>query len=400
MEGTSNPLCLPELVDQCLDFLPDSSPDLPACALVSRAWTGAAQRRLFETLSFFLKDQEHMWDAMQNMFRSSPHLIRYVRIIDINADRLSIETLSAVCNISFSHLAHVSLFYISVLSLTMALAFQRLLSLPTLRYVSVNSIFTDPVMFFKMWDGCSAGIRHLELSCSPSDYVLTEFYHPPDSPIFLESLRTPGESAAWLTHAACPFDVSRLKLLSIFSHIEFDWARLALHPFNLSSLPILNFLRISVPVPVVQLPVVISTLSTIPPANQIRKVVLCFKPNVLAEKLTGSGTLGQLDSTLSNVLNPEICTVDFEMDAHAYTRGAPYFPRLRTDNMLRRIEPNIRWFETLGEFRGHDMKALATLIALIYDPAFYINVLLRPLYIQHAQELQQDLESIIKTGLM
>ncbi|KAJ7495531.1 hypothetical protein FB451DRAFT_1550903 [Mycena latifolia] len=362
MEDPSNPLCLPELVHHCLEFLPESSPDLPACALVSRAWTGAAQRRLFETLSFSLKDQEYRWDEMQDMFRSSPHLIPYVRRIDINADRLSIETLSAVCNIAFTHLAHVSIFHISVLSLPMALAFQRLLSLPTLRYVSVNSIFTDPVMFFKMWDGCSAGIRHLELSRSPPDYIPTEFYHPPDSPISLESLRTTGESAAWLTHAACPFDLSRMKLLSISNHTEigwealasanaqqtieaFDFVALAPHPFNLSSLPRLNFLRVSVPYPA-QLPVVIRTLSTIPPANRIRKIVLCCRSDVLSDRLANSGVLSQLDSTLSNVLNPEICTVEFEMDADVYGLRAPWFPRLRTDSMLHRVDPNDRWFES------------------------------------------------------
>ncbi|KAJ7495535.1 hypothetical protein FB451DRAFT_1387558 [Mycena latifolia] len=349
MEDPSNPLCLPELADQCLDFLPDSSPDLLACALVSRAWTGAAQRRLFETLSFSLKDQEHMWDGMQEIFRISPHLIPYVRRIDINADRISIETLSAVCNIPFTQLAHVAIFHISVLSLPMALAFQRLLSLPALRYVSVNSIFTDPVMFFKIWDGCSASIRHLELSRSPPNYIPTEFYHPPDSPIRLESLRTTGESAAWLTHAACPFDLSRLKLLSIFNHTEigwealasanaqqtieaFDFVALAPHPFNLSSLPRLSFLRISVQYPA-QLPFVIRTLSTIPPANRIRKIVLCCRSDVLSDRLVNSGALGQLDFTLSNVLSPEICTVDFEMDAEVYILRTPDFPRLRADNM-------------------------------------------------------------------
>ncbi|KAJ7495610.1 hypothetical protein FB451DRAFT_1550943 [Mycena latifolia] len=350
MEGTSNPLGLPELVDHCLEFLPESSPDLLACALVSRAWTGAAQRRLFETLSP-LKNHERMWARMQEIFRASPYLIRHVRRIDINADSLSIETLSAVCNLPFTQVAHVSIFHLSRLFLPMARAFKRLLSLPALRYVSVTSIFADPVIFLKMWDRCSPSIRHVELSGSSLDYVPTEWDHPrADTLIRLDSLRTTGELAAWLEHAARPFDLSQLKLLSIFSQPQieaFDFVALDLHPFNLASLPTLKFLRIFVPYPST-VPAVVGTLATIAPANRIRNIVLCFRSNVITERLAGRGALGQLDSTLADVLNPEICAVELEMDADEYMLRAPYFPRLRGSDMIRRIEPRIGWFENFA----------------------------------------------------
>ncbi|KAJ7110610.1 hypothetical protein C8R44DRAFT_800331 [Mycena epipterygia] len=350
MEPRSSQLAQ-ELVDHIIDFLHDSQDDLAACALVSRSWTYAAQSQIFQRIAFGLSIQAEnarMWARFQGISNASPHLIRYVRRLHVSAlrEQLSAETFLAICNFPFTNLDGA---FVSCHSLTLssALALQQLLSLPTLRREHIKCYRTEPMVFLQIWDRCALSLRHLELGSRPeiSDALLST--QNCSAPIRLESLRIRRNFDRWLTHSLCPFDFSRLKLLSTFSvdpailqspnfssaHRTIEVLDVAVYsdkPIDLSSFPSLTLLRISA-FAATSLPTILDTLSSIAPANRILKIVLSFM-------LDPAVPFEQLDSRLSCLPLHHSAVIEFGTSPDHYARLITNLPRLSSQNVLRRTD--------------------------------------------------------------
>ncbi|KAJ6520934.1 hypothetical protein DFH09DRAFT_1193690 [Mycena vulgaris] len=348
MANAVNPLLIQELADQCIGYLPtDPASDLKACALVCKSWTRAAQRRLFRVVFIPTAPQEKRCFELQTTLRDSPHLVRHVRRLVLHRDaQRSMRGFSMICVFPFTHLEHVSIHYFCEMSRLSATPLKCLLSLPTLRRVEMDCQLVESVTFLQIWDDCSPNIKHLLLKCfNPSRDPL----HPSprsSGPIMLESLRL-DRINRWLMHDFCPFDFSRLTVLSIHDTSVIGWKRMAPalrtiealnveyaeEALDLSLFPRLSFLRISNP----RKDEILATLSTITSSSRVRQIVLSF-----------------------GFINPDVCdqfdvkhipTVGFLMDTEAYSHSTPFFPRLTSQNRLRRTDPDTDWFE---RYIGHE----------------------------------------------
>ncbi|KAJ7144345.1 hypothetical protein C8R44DRAFT_143927 [Mycena epipterygia] len=163
-----NPLHIQELLEQCREFLRDSTSDLKACALVSRSWACAAQPPIFRdvyiTLSARSKN-ERLLSRLQEALRISPHLIRHIRRLEICPSNLSTESFSVIGNLSFKNLTHLAIKMAPELSLPSAIAIQQLLAVATLRRAWISCRFSEPSIFLRVWERCSPSIVHLQLHC-------------------------------------------------------------------------------------------------------------------------------------------------------------------------------------------------------------------------------------------
>ncbi|KAJ7144172.1 hypothetical protein C8R44DRAFT_865143 [Mycena epipterygia] len=365
-----------ELVDHIIDLLHDSPADWPACALVSRSWVYPAQSHIFRRIPFDMDQYENdqIWAYFLFIFESSPHLIRHVRQLDINALVTSARTFRAICDFPFTHVDEVSLIFELTPSLVAPL--QQLLSAPTLRRVQINGHLRELSAFWHMWDQCSAGLRHIEMSSREREIPdALRPTHPGRSPIHVESLRIEISDGVrdWLTDPVCPLDFSGLKILSLFTSTEllgspnFMRARSTIEildfdahwdkpTIDVSSFPNLRLLRISInlglPMPmelalmdIIFLeawPRALATLSTIAPSNRIVKIEIVstfygVTPNHFY----------QLDSQLAGLPMPHAPIVELQTSAARYAEVHQYLPQLRLKNTLRRGDEDPDWFKTL-----------------------------------------------------
>lgn len=222
MDEHPNALHLPELLDDCIHLLRDSTSDLTACALVARSWVYPAQSHLFAEVlrreSERVTDQTQ-WSKLLTILQTCPHLIPHVRRLRI--DSLIPNTVSDICSLPFTNLVDVLITVI--LSNTSALAIQQLFSLPTLSSVDISCNFHDLSAFLQIWDRCSPSINSLALDCfRQSRDAFEPVPHHCVAPINLEALRIVAISgiADWLQHETCPFDFSRLRVLSVGEKLE------------------------------------------------------------------------------------------------------------------------------------------------------------------------------------
>jgi hypothetical protein len=213
-----SPLCIPELLDKCLEFC-NAASDLMACALVSRSWAAAAQLRLFEEISFRShNDAERAWSQLQATLDNSPHLLRYIHSLRIEPNPKWTETTSAaaICSFPWTHLQHV---HITLGMNPSIVAIQQLFSLPTLRSVKLMSYFDD--IDGRIWERCSPSISSFDLTYShkaaESVSQHTMSFIPEIRP---ESLRLSVTTSERLSQSLCPFDFSSLKRLSIDRHTD------------------------------------------------------------------------------------------------------------------------------------------------------------------------------------
>ncbi|KAJ7143990.1 hypothetical protein C8R44DRAFT_759228 [Mycena epipterygia] len=364
MANASNPLGIQELLGECIQFLRHSPSDLKACASVSRAWACASHPHLFREVSLKSTsfDNDHVWSLLCRALRESPHLIRHIHRLSLNTNWSHSGTFSAVCSSPFTHLTGVSIYIHRDLSLSgpSVMAVQQLFSLPTLRSVEIRCKFSQPSSFLQIWNRCSANIKDLELFYHQSPRsAFPPIHRDSFSSIRLESFRIKALAHVgdWLTHNQFPFDFAELKVLSIETHTELlRWPKFApalpviealdfIAPthktamIDLSALPELKFLRISVPQRVT-LPMVLATLSTIVASNQIRKIVIhsMFEYSFDRE-------YEQLDALISSLpmLHPPI--VDLETEASRYNAVLPFWPHLNSQNKLCRTDYDPQWFK-------------------------------------------------------
>ncbi|KAJ7144173.1 hypothetical protein C8R44DRAFT_865144 [Mycena epipterygia] len=137
--------CTSQLAPDHADFLHDSPTDWPACALVSVP-TSILPSYIFRHIAFVNVAQAESENQL-----------------DINAtgNRLSLETFLAICTVPFTHLEGASVAFNGLkFSSESALALRQLLSLPTLRRVTMKSPHTEVPVFLQTCDHCSPSLRH------------------------------------------------------------------------------------------------------------------------------------------------------------------------------------------------------------------------------------------------
>ncbi|KAJ7495397.1 hypothetical protein FB451DRAFT_1387426 [Mycena latifolia] len=354
MGGLNSPFTVQELVERCVALVDDSTSDLIACALVSRVWVYPAQSQFFREVSLLSRipaKNDRAWSRLQTILNSSPHLIRHIRRLHLDADLLSFETFSAICSFPFTHVDYMFIRQASDLSVQSALSMQQLCSLPSLRHVGMVLNFTRPTTFLQIWDRWSPSIRHLELYCEQhsTDPFLPTRRHV-SAHVALDSLRiTPMQGlSAWLTHGLSPFDVSRLQAISIYPRTKVFFVKRPAIPLcrtaevhtyvptdsdmavDLSLFPQLVVVGIAIPFTDV-LPMALETLSTITPSLHIRRIVI-------HSSFLDQAACEQLDEKLSDLRTTALPTVELEMET---IWGGPnaenmnqYFPRLSSKHLV------------------------------------------------------------------
>jgi hypothetical protein len=215
---------IPQLLELCMEFLCYMAPEFgKTCAMVSRSWASAVQVQLFRELSLKHSDPMHRVRSKLRTLHTSPHLIRHIRFLTIDAAPESLTILAEVGNLPFTRLVHVSISQSSDLDLPIAMAIQRLFNIPTLRRVKLACDFTRPAVFRGIWDRCSPSIRHLDISYSRRAVQSMQWHSdvPVVPDIRLESLRLAAFKDD-LPPGVYPFDLSGLKVLSIGAYTKWN----------------------------------------------------------------------------------------------------------------------------------------------------------------------------------
>lgn len=125
---------------------------------------------------------------------------------------------SEISLLPFAHLEGVEILSCPLVQ-PFSVGIQQILSVPTLRHVSLDLEFNDPATFLRVWDRCSRTIRSLSLSSQQGSYdTFNSVSQRRAIQIDLEFLHIPYMNDIvpdWLQHETCPFDFSRLKVLSV-----------------------------------------------------------------------------------------------------------------------------------------------------------------------------------------
>ncbi|KAF7328526.1 hypothetical protein MVEN_02540100 [Mycena venus] len=359
MEAAPTALAISELLEQCIGPLRRSPADLQACALVSRAWAYAAQPLIFAEVSVYSTTRaknDATWFRLQETLHVSPHLIQYIRRLCINPNLLSSDGFAAMCRFPFTQLAYVFIMG-STLTPSSAFSLRHLFSLLSLTHVRLDCRFPSMADFVQIWDRCAPPLRHVQIGSSLAPWVKTSVtdVRPFRSPIRLESLRVQCVTQAgdWLARVPDLFDLSQLRRLYMGHDTQLvDSKRLVPArqtietvefrptatnpPINLGLFPRLTALHITLRAPDAQ-PMLVHTLSTLPPSHRIRTIVL-WMPH---------GGDGWLDLHLASLPQHRAITVELPTEANHYDYIKSRFPRTSAENMLRRTEKDRDWFEAL-----------------------------------------------------
>ncbi|KAJ7615893.1 hypothetical protein FB45DRAFT_934864 [Roridomyces roridus] len=370
MDAPLSPLDVPELLYHCLHPLQHSGADIAACALVSRSWAYPAQALLFADV---IRDENRgfrryidQWERLIEVLESAPHLVHHIRRLRV-AQPLAGELFMQIINLPFAgHLEQISLRGFEA-SHSTAVSLRHLLSLPNVRHLGIDTTWPDPRQFVKIWQLCSPSIKSLGLN-----YIQRSALHlvpeshtqakPNPSPISIEFLRLgqiDGFLPTWLRHDAwCPFDFSRLRVLSIGQNTHvLDWEifapalqmleALEIHstettpPISLSLFPQLTLFRINVlcrPWP----SSVIQTFSTIPPSNRLRQIVI-------RGSFYDRETCRLTDAVLSGAKSKFGALEWVELQPLSKDlRPMPYFPELHRRGMVRLGHFDPFWFEGMA----------------------------------------------------
>ncbi|KAF7365173.1 hypothetical protein MVEN_00388800 [Mycena venus] len=168
-------------------------------------------------------------------------------------------------------------------------------------------------------------------------------------------LRQIDNIGSWLNNPLCPFNFSRLAVLSVHVHTSvLGWTRIApalrtiealeltmsdkaQGTINLSLFPNLLFLRMKIDKNV---PRALDTLSTFISSSRIRQIVVSMT------MARSPGTGWQLDSKVASLPLQHTPTLGLEMSMLDYDRWAQarHFPQLHPQNLL--FHADTDWFET------------------------------------------------------
>jgi hypothetical protein len=211
----------PELLDLIVGNLHHFPTGLKSCALISQAWVYSAQSHLFSNLylQHFKETQlEQLLDKVHATLHASPHLLRHVRSLDMLAPLTLSDPFIAICRLGFTLLHTAVITFDTTKWSQSVLGVQELLSLTTLRDVSMKFQFRGPEDFLPIWERCSAGIEHLALTCStatPSLFPPLPPHSSPQSRLVYMEVEADREVLDWLADPMSPFNFSELKALSM-----------------------------------------------------------------------------------------------------------------------------------------------------------------------------------------
>ncbi|KAF8196323.1 hypothetical protein K438DRAFT_1968040 [Mycena galopus ATCC 62051] len=225
--GTSSLLDIPELIEHCVGFLHDSTLDLRACSLVNRAWVWPAQSHIFSEIALGIsgtnQDNRMRVSRLLEILEAAPHLAGFISTLRVNAEIAGPGNFLRICSLPFTCLRILYIAGGSNLSPQACFGIRGLLSFPTIESFSIFCRFTNTDNFLRIWELCSANLKHLLLGTSISDTQtptcaeLEGFavHHR----IALYSLELgygfPSNLEWWLDDPRCPFDFSGLKALRI-----------------------------------------------------------------------------------------------------------------------------------------------------------------------------------------
>ncbi|KAJ7463038.1 hypothetical protein FB451DRAFT_1562430 [Mycena latifolia] len=304
MEESSQVLDVQELVDQCIEFLNDSVPDLKACALVSRSWTSAAQNYIFREVSIKSRSSEGLWARLQQTLLIFPHLIRHIHRLHLHSHGLSPGAFVAICKLRFTHLRYAAVFHGKPVSLRVGMA--------------IKNVFQS---------------------------------FPADSAEILEKHFRRESFRDWLMHDLCPLDISHLKNVStacrhedVLQRPTFAPALLCPGPhtnvFDLSTLPNLALIRMSVGTSE-GWHIALEILSTLPAASRVRKIT------INTSFLITGYRCAQLDSKLLSLPIHARPVLELEGVPHGPSREylKKSFSRMTSLKLLRHVPRDEHWFE-------------------------------------------------------
>ncbi|KAJ7121924.1 hypothetical protein C8R46DRAFT_1254273 [Mycena filopes] len=205
----STALQVQELCDQVVDFLHGSQTDIRSCALVSPAFTAAAQRHLFSDIN--LVRHFRVYHRLFTVLSAAPHLLAFVRRVQTYPDP---DLLARLGEFDFPNLTEFFLMGAGEVCPTrseLSLA-ANLVGLPSIRSVTLKDMvfhtISDLNLLFEthttqldtlILDGSDV----LDAETAPS---------PPLRRVKLNTLRIHDKWPTWpqLLRPDCPFDISAL----------------------------------------------------------------------------------------------------------------------------------------------------------------------------------------------
>ncbi|KAK7042711.1 hypothetical protein R3P38DRAFT_3348628 [Favolaschia claudopus] len=167
---SESPLDVPELLNQCIDYLGESTSDLLSCAQVARPWIHAAQSRLFRAThvsnrAFPTNDNtiSHFCYALN----TSPHLLNLVEELDLNLVQYAGPDANSIKMISSLPFTRLGMLKVTLSAkqekLDAAEPLYSLVNLPSLRFLWLDC-YCPPALLMEFLKPCSPVIQHLELT--------------------------------------------------------------------------------------------------------------------------------------------------------------------------------------------------------------------------------------------
>ncbi|KAJ6457009.1 hypothetical protein C8R47DRAFT_1227659 [Mycena vitilis] len=232
---TPGALEIQEICDLVCSFLPASSSrsDLCASALISPVFTSSAQRHVFRRVALstsFISGRSEASRRARNLrliLLESPHLIRYIRDINIDTDPDGDITMLLTA-VRFTNLETFALYGItdldndtphdiSVLSLAASI-----IALPSIRVVRLCALKLDMASFHALFQQRTTALDVVSLSFMEiSDLPPLANVFPSNTarlkPTTLQFFGYPvPPDPAWLLHPCCPLDFSSLEDFAMY----------------------------------------------------------------------------------------------------------------------------------------------------------------------------------------
>ncbi|KAJ7744629.1 hypothetical protein B0H16DRAFT_1559645 [Mycena metata] len=225
--------------DEVISCLVDSQQDLQSCALVSRSWTPRAQCHFFRHVVIpshdFLNSETHC-GRLGQLLSGSPHLIPFIRILDIP---FTAEVLAQICAMGLRHLEVVT-FRFPLSNPGSAIEAdsesnsifdyaQHLVAVPSIQKVEFRALRLQPghdlTRMTRIF--CNPSLRLERLRFAGFFRGLPEapaapMRRPQIKVLHLDSSASLGE---YFTHPHCPFDLTQLVEFALVQEMSPAMAR-------------------------------------------------------------------------------------------------------------------------------------------------------------------------------
>ncbi|KAK7042721.1 hypothetical protein R3P38DRAFT_324320 [Favolaschia claudopus] len=359
---SESPLDVPELLDQCIEYLGDSTPDLLSCAQVARAWIHAAQSRLFRAPHVSNRAFPPNDNAISHFcyaLNTSPHLLNLVEELDINLVHnagLEANSIKMVSSLAFTRLEMIKVTLPTGENLDAAKPLRLLVNLPSLRFLRLDC-YCPPALLVEFLKPCSPVVHHLELTFREELRGTAQ----PDTPrlawtrplksfkLFLCDFDDCVEPVVRLDSALGFLNLSQLGAFSIDAGVSSPWntirkSSLRIHDMDtiadsvvidIAEFPHLEFLRMVIYSHLRGLPtMLLPTLRTSARCRHLRTIVISL---AVPFKLTAA-EYTELDGVLTSLSPASLSVVEFEQrDTAGNDSGSDRIAELNTE--LRKALP-------------------------------------------------------------